>query len=98
MAIKIFWSKRAILKFDQILKYLNEEWGEQSKKEFIGNVFDFLDTLAEFPEIGSIENREKNIRGFPIMKQVNLYYRIKGDCIVLLIFFDNRQNPKKKKL
>jgi len=98
MALKIVWSKRAILKFDQIVTYIFNEWGENASKEFIGKVFEFLDTLSDFPEIGSLENKEKNIRGFTIVKQVNLYYRIKEDNIMLIIFFDNRQNPKKKKL
>ena len=98
MALKIVWSKRASLKFDQIISYLIDEWGEKSAKQFIGKVFDFLEILSEFPEIGSVENKEKNIRGFTIVKQVNLYYRIKNDKIILILFFDNRQNPKKKKL
>ncbi len=98
MALKIIWSKRASLKFDQTITYLIDEWGEKSAKQFIGKVFDFLEILSEFPEIGSVENKEKNIRGFTIVKQVNLYYRIKNNKIILLIFFDNRQNPQKKKL
>lgn len=98
MALNIVWSKRASLKFDQIIIYLLNEWGENAAKEFIGKVFDFLDILAEFPEIGSLENKEKNIRGYTIIKQVNLFYRIKENNIILIIFFDNRQNPKKKKL
>jgi plasmid stabilization system protein ParE len=98
MALKIVWSKRASVKFDQIVSYLTDEWGGKSAKKFIGRVFDFLEILSEFPEIGSVENKEKNIRGFTIIKQVNLYYRIKNDKIILILFFDNRQNPKKKKL
>jgi plasmid stabilization system protein ParE len=43
MALKIVWSKRATLKFDQIVSYLVKEWGENSAKEFIGKVFDFLE-------------------------------------------------------
>ena len=98
MALKIVWSKRASLKFDNIITYLIEEWSENSAKQFIGKVFDFLEILSEFPEIGSVENKEKNIRGFTIVKQVNLYYRIQNDKIILILFFDNRQHPKKKKL
>jgi len=98
MALEIVWSKRASLKFDQINTYLIEEWGEQSAKQFIGKVFTFLEILSEFPEIGSNENKEKSIRGFTVVKQVNVFYRIKNDKIILLVFFDNRQNPKKKKL
>ena len=98
MALEIVWSNRASLKFDQINTYLIEEWGEQSAKQFIGKVFTILEILSEFPEIGSIENKEKRIRGFTVVKQVNVFYRIKNDKIILLVFFDNRQNPKKKKL
>ncbi len=98
MALKIVWSKRASLRFDHIVSFLVGEWGEKSAKDFIIKVFDFLDTLSEFPEIGSLENKEKNIRGFTLLKQVNLYYRIKDDTIILILFFDNRQNPKKKKI
>ena len=97
MALEIVWSKRASIKFDQIISYLIEEWGEKSAKQFIGNLFTFLEVLSEFPEIGSVENREMNIRGFTVVKQVNLFYRIKNDKIILILFFDNRQNPKKKK-
>ncbi len=98
MALKIVWSKKASLKFDQIITYLIDEWSEKSAKQFIAKVFAFLEILSEFPEIGSVENKEKNIRGFTIVKQVNLYYRIKSDKIILILFFDNRQHPKKKKL
>jgi plasmid stabilization system protein ParE len=59
MVLKIVWSKRAIFKFDQIISYLIDEWGEKSAKQFISRVFDFLEILSEFPEIGSVENKGK---------------------------------------
>ena len=98
MALEIIWSKRADKKFDRIIDYLHEDFGEFVTKSFVGKVYDFLDILSEFPELGSIENREKRIRGFTIVKNINIFYRIEGKTIYLLDFFDNRQNPKKKKL
>ncbi len=97
MALKIYWTKRADKKFDQILNYLQDEWGENVANAFIKKVYDFLDILSEFPEIGTIENKRKGIRGFTIIKQVNVFYRISGDKLILLNFFDNRQHPQKKK-
>ena len=97
MALKIYWTKRADKKFDQIIDYLIEEWGESVAKAFTRKVYDFLDILSEFPEIGTIENKEKGIRGFTIIRQVNLFYRISGDKVILLNFFDNRQHPRKKR-
>ena len=97
MALELYWSKRADKKFDRILEYLLLEWGESVTKSFVQEVYDFLDILSEFPEIGTIENKEKGIRGFTIIEQIDLYYKIEGSKIILLNFFDNRQNPKKKK-
>ena len=97
MALEVYWAKRADRKFDQIINFLIKEWGENVARAFVKKVYDFLDILSEFPEIGTIENTEKGIRGFTVVKQVDLFYRIKGNKIILLTFFDNRQNPKKKR-
>jgi plasmid stabilization system protein ParE len=97
MALEIYWTKRASKTFDKIQEYLIEEWGENVTRAFVRKVFDTLDILSEFPEVGTIENEEKAIRGFTIVKQVNMFYRISGQRIILLMFFDNRQHPKKKR-
>ena len=60
-------------------------------------MYDFLDILVEFPEIGSIEHAVRNIRGFVIVKQVIVFYKVDGDRIVLLNFFDSRQSSNAKK-
>ena len=97
MALEIYWSKQADKKFDFIIEHLRLEWGESSIKIFVKKVFDFLDTIKELPEIGTIENKELNIRGFVILKQLTLFYQIRDNKIILLNFYDNRQKPKKRK-
>ena len=57
----------------------------------------FIDTLTDFPELGTIENKEKEIRAFTIVKQINLFYRVDKKKIIILNFFDNRQSPTKKR-
>jgi len=52
--------------------------------------------LEIFPEMGSFDLAEKQIRGFQMLKQIRLLYRIKGEKIIVIAFFDVRQNPKKK--
>jgi plasmid stabilization system protein ParE len=96
MALRIFWTNRASKNFDIIIEYLEVEWGDQVTKRFIKAVNDFLELLVEFPELGSIENKEKGIRGFTLIKQINIFYRITSDKIIILGLFDNRQNPSKK--
>ncbi len=97
MALEIFWTKGADRKFDKIIEYLSIEWNEQVAGTFVKKVYSFLDVLSEFPEIGTIENQEKGIRGFTIAKQINVFYLVRDGKIILLDFFDNRQNPQKKK-
>jgi hypothetical protein len=47
--------------------------------------------------LGTIENLEKGIRGFLIVKQIVVFYKITEKEIILLDFFDTRQHPEKKK-
>jgi len=96
MALKIFWTTRASKNFDILLEYLEREWGDQVTEKFVKDVYDFLELLVEFPEIRSIENTEKGIRGFSLIKQMNIFYRITKEKIIILGLFDNRQNPLKK--
>lgn len=97
MALKIQWTKTAAQKFDLIQGYLLEEWGDRFAKAIVRDVYDFLDLAVEHPEIGSCQDKEKGIRAFVIIKQVTLFYRVHKSKIVLLNFFDNRQNPSKKR-
>jgi plasmid stabilization system protein ParE len=97
MALEIKWSKKASLDFTNVQEYLQFTWGESSVKNFTIKVFDFLDLLSEYPLIGTIENKEFNIRGFVIVKQLTLFYQVRDNKIILLRFYDNRQYPRLKR-
>lgn len=97
MALKVKWSKYADQSFDRILNYLESEWGENITRAFVLRTYEFLDLLAEFPEIGSMENPKNQIRGFVLIKQITVFYIRKDDSIILLNFYDNRQKPTRRK-
>jgi hypothetical protein len=44
--------------------------------------------------MGPIE--KENIRGFQLTRQTRILYRIRENKIIVLSFFDVRQDPKKK--
>ena len=96
MALSIRWTTRADIKLDQLIIYLESEWGESVVKAFMRKLYDFLEILSEFPEIGSMQYPEKGIRGFALTKQVIIFYKIDSNHIILLDIFDNRSDPKKK--
>lgn len=60
--------------------------------------YDFLDILENFPEIGTMELPEKNIRGFQLTRQTRVFYTIRQKYILILAFFDVRQNLERKNL
>lgn len=96
MALKIFWTKRALNNFNEILEYLQTEFGETSAKAFAIRVHNFADNLQYFPQLGTLQHSEKEIRGFVIVKQVTIFYKIYDDHIRILNLFDNRQHLKNK--
>jgi plasmid stabilization system protein ParE len=76
MAKTIVWNRRASNSFDSVIEYLQQKWGDRVTKNFVARTFQIIDFLAEHPEMGSIENYEKQIRGFVITKHNTLFYRI----------------------
>ena len=94
--MKIFFTKRAEKNYLSIKEFITVKWGPRIFELFETKTIDFLDLLQEFPEIGTLEHAEKQIRGFQLSKQIRVFYRIKGARIIILAFFDVRQNPTKK--
>ena len=95
--MKILWTKAAQGSFDNIVDYLKNEWSINSAIKFVNKTVVFLDVLQKHPEIGRKENVKNDLRSFVLTRQTTIFYRIKNDStIVLLKFFDTRQNPENR--
>lgn len=94
--MKIFLTKLAERNYREIKNYILKEWGKRIADAFEDKTNDFLDILEKFPELGTIEVVQKQIRGFQFTKQIKIFYRIKNNRIIILAFFDVRQDPSKK--
>jgi hypothetical protein len=70
--------------------------GYGTAQNFKSKVFKVLLILERFPEIGTLEVPEKQIRSFAVTSKTQGFYRIRKENVVVLTFFDVRQNPKKK--
>lgn len=96
MKFKVSFAAKAQADFDAIINYIETEFGPNSSSVFKKQIFDFATLMETFPEIGSIEVKEKNIRGFVVHRRLKAFYRIKGDKVIILRLFDTRQNPPAK--
>lgn len=97
MGRQIRFTKTADKRFDEILEYLNVEFGPTSVDRFLERTYSFFDILVDFPQIGKLDDKHKGIYGFVLEKQVTVFYRFNDKEIILLNFYDNRSKPKKRK-
>ena len=96
MAHRVEWTKRAHTTFDQTVDYLQHEFGEKSVEKFIRRVDAAIKLIEQNPQFGKVEEEKKSIRSLLVSKYSFAFYRIKNDRIIILKFFDGKQNPKKR--
>ena len=92
--MKVYLTRRAELNYNLIKDYIALEWGEKTAEEFSQKTDKLFQLLEDYPEMGPIE--KDNIRGFQLTRQTRILYRIRENKIIVLSFFDVRQDPKKK--
>lgn len=94
--MKLVWTEKAEQRIGEILEYIEREFGAKARQTFREKTQDFTRILMEFPEMGALEIKEKNLRGFRLTKQTRVFYRVKKNCLIILTLIDSRQDQKKK--
>jgi plasmid stabilization system protein ParE len=96
MGYKIVWTSEAENDFKQIVRYITENWSEQSALKFINNVYKKLDYLILMPS--SIRTTENlTIRMYNLDKQNALFFTIKDDLIILLSIYPYKRDTTRSK-
>ena len=93
VALTITWTSRAKFDYHNILQYLQRNWTKKELQKFIDKTAKTISIIADKPELFPATKR-RNSRRCVLSKQTSLYYRVKKKEIELLMFWDNRQNPK----
>jgi len=98
MAYKIRWTEEAIETFDKIIEYLENRWTDREIVKFVNKTNQILTQISEHPEMCKSSFKMK-IRMGIITKQTSIFYQIdiQNKTIVILSFWDNRQDPSKRK-
>ncbi len=96
MAYKIEWTENAKQDLKEIIEYLVEEWSVDVAENFVDKLDSMLELLENSPFIGTASNKKRGVRQILITRHNRLFYRISGDKIILLDFFDTRQDPSKR--
>ncbi len=93
MARKVKLSKKASAKLGNIITYLETEWSEKVRDEFIQKLDNALDHLSQFPASHPKSEFINGLHRFVISKQITIYYKFSRSTVFIVTFFDNRQNP-----
>ncbi len=96
MALQVVVSKRADKNLGKILAYIHSEFGESTTIKITKKIFSCIELISEFPDVGTVEIKDKGIRGFLIKRQLKIFYRIEKNRLIIVNLFDTRQHPKKK--
>ena len=95
MVKKIRWNKLATSSLSQIAEYLEDEASFESAMRFVTIVYDKIEMVKRFPEIGRRAPKTKTIRFIKVDKARRMYYRKNGQTLHIVWFFDTRQDPSK---
>ncbi|MCB0497071.1 MAG: type II toxin-antitoxin system RelE/ParE family toxin [Cyclobacteriaceae bacterium] len=93
----IVLSKRAAKKLDKLLNYLESEWSERVKINYVEKFDQIVNQLRTFPEIGQETELVKGLRRLVITKQTTIYYRYDNKYVKIAAIFDTRMDPMKIK-
>lgn len=93
----VYWSPAVQISYFHILEYLDEKWTEKELKSFIVRTEEVIELICDNPLIYPF-SKKGEAHKCVVVKQVSLIYRIKGNKIELLIFWDNRRDPQRLNL
>lgn len=93
MAQKIRWSVKALNDRREILQY----WVFRNKsttysKKLNKAIVLVVDSILKYPNLGILTDK-RHVR-FRVLKDYQIFYQEKGDCIEIITIWDSRRNPK----
>ena len=92
MMRSVQWSDEAKETFDAIVLIIEDKWSSRQAGVFIKRVRRVLQMIAMHPDMykASISG---DVRQAVISKQTSMFYKVEEHSIVVLYFWDNRQEP-----
>ncbi len=97
MVKQVSWNNDAEETFNSIAEYLQDNFSMATATRFADAVYDKIDMLIEQPEIGRPSPIDSFVRILKIDKHRLMFYSFDGSELIIIDFFDTRQNPNKRK-
>lgn len=96
--MRIVWDPKAKASRTQIANYIRKEFGAKRKIRYLQDIREAVDKLRYAPNIGQIDplfaDRSQTYRSIVVNGLNKLVYRIDGDTINIVAFWDTRSEPE----
>ncbi|MGB8492415.1 MAG: type II toxin-antitoxin system RelE/ParE family toxin [Bacteroidales bacterium] len=89
----VIWSPLSENDFENILEYINKNWGIKVASNFIDLIENLINQITLNPKQFPICFKKKKIRKCVLTKHNTLYYRDGKINIEILRIYDTRQDP-----
>jgi len=93
MNFKIRFTPEAEETYDALVAQLRHRWGDKFVSKFEIKISKCLDIISKTPEIYPIADTDKEIRKCVLHKNCSMLYKVYGSTILVVCFWDNRQEP-----
>lgn len=93
----IILSKIAAKKLESLLEYLEVEWSEKVKLNFIDKLDKSLNQISKYPLSYEKSQVKPELHRCTVSKHSTLYYTFDTKRVYIVTLFDNRMNPEKLK-
>ena len=96
--MKVKWFPEAKVSLRQTARYIRDQFGDKSSKEFLRDVFQKEKLLRDNPHLGPIEPLLADLpsayRSIVVDRLNKIVYRIVDDYIEIADFWDVRREPQ----
>lgn len=93
----IVLSKIAAKKLENLLEYLEKEWSEKVKLNFIDKLDKSLKQISKYPLSYEKSQIKPELHRCLVSKHTTLYYTFDTKRVYIVTVFDNRMDPEKLK-
>jgi len=93
MGLVVVFSDVAVDMLISIGEFIENKWSLKQTHEFLLKVHKTINLVSEQPYMFKASEFDKDIRIGLVSKQTSFYYKIRENEIIILFFWDNRQEP-----
>jgi|SRR3569833_2152592 len=93
MSLEIIFTDDASAMLLSITNLIENKWGPKQAEKFLSKTYRIIDTISKQPYLFKASAIKENVRIGIVPKQTSFFYEIQDSKIIILFFWDNRQDP-----